>query len=204
VEAADDICYQVMDIEDAFKLRILAGDETTELLLGFFEGERLRRIKDVMVRVDDMNERVAYLRSSIIGCLVDECSRVFLEEEERILAGDFGGSLIKGIAEPYRGAYVNCSEVAYRKIYCAKEVLDIELAGYHIFSHLIDILTEAVMSPEHSYSRLLLQRIPEQYDTQAASAYGKIQCVLDYISGMTDIYALDLYRKITGMSLPAV
>ena len=94
--------------------------------------------------------------------------------------------------------------MACQKIYRAKEVLDIELAGYHIFSHLIDSFTEAVMNPNHAYSKLLLQRIPEQYDTAAPTTYGKIQCVLDYISGMTDVYALDLYRKITGMSLPAV
>jgi dGTPase len=204
VEAADDICYQIMDIEDAHKLRILTSEETKDLLLGFFEGERLKRILDVMKLVSDTNEQIAYLRSSIVGCLVDECSRVFLEHEADILAGRFKGSLIKGISEPVRKAYEACSAVAYQKIYCAREVLDIELAGYHIFSQLIDILTEAVVKPEHSYSRLVLQRIPEQYDTHAAGAYGKLQCVLDYISGMTDVYALDLYRKITGLSLPAV
>ena len=101
-------------------------------------------------------------------------------------------------------AYDNCTKVAVQKIYRAKEVLDIELAGYHIFSHLIDSFTEAVMTPSHAYSKLLLQRMPEQYNTNAPDTYGKIQCVLDYISGMTDVYALDLYRKITGMSLPAV
>ena len=69
---------------------------------------------------------------------------------------------------------------------------------------MIDTLTEAVMTQDHAYSKLLLQRIPEQYDTNASTVYGKVQCVLDYISGMTDVYALDLYRKITGMSLPAV
>ena len=83
-------------------------------------------------------------------------------------------------------------------------MLDVELAGYHIFSHLIATLTEAVMNQRHAYSKLLLQRIPEQYDIHAPTVYGKVQCVLDYISGMTDVYALDLYRKITGMSLPAV
>jgi dGTPase len=204
VEAADDICYQVMDIEDAHKLRILTSEETKDLFLGFFEGERLQHALSVTSRVNDTNEQIAYLRSSIIGRLVDECSRVFLEQEENILQGRFTSSLIKEVSEPVRKAYADCSSVAYRKIYCAREVLDVELAGYHIFSHLIDILTEAVMNPRHAYSRLLLQRIPEQYDTQAPGAYGKIQCVLDYISGMTDVYALDLYRKITGLSLPAV
>ncbi|GHU76387.1 dehydrogenase [Bacteroidia bacterium] len=204
VEAADDICYQVMDIEDAHKLRILTSEETIALLLGFFDGQRLHHIQDVMAMVKDINEQIAYLRSSIIGCLVDECSRVFLEQEEAILEGAFQDTLIKHINEPLKTSYENCSKVAYRKIYTAKEVVDIELAGYHIFSRLIDILTEAVIKPDNSYSRLLLQRIPEQYDTQASTTYGKLQCVLDYISGMTDVYALDLFRKITGMSLPAV
>ena len=204
VEAADDICYQIMDIEDACKLHILTTEEAIQLLLGFFEGDRLTHIQQVMRMVDDTNEKIAYLRSCIVGLLVDECSRVFLENEERILDGTYHTSLIQDISAHARQAYADCSATAYRKIYKAKEVLDIELAGYHIFSHLIDSLTEAVMNPKHAYSQLLLQRIPEQYDTNAATTYGKIQCVLDYISGMTDVYALDLYRKITGMSLPAV
>lgn len=204
VEAADDICYQIMDIEDAHKLRILTSEETIGLLLNFFEGKKLEHITKVMHMVDDTNEQIAYLRSSIIGHLVDECSRVFLENEEDLLNGTFEGSLIKRIADPAKKAYDTCTATAYKKIYKANEVVDIELAGYHIFSSLIDTLIEAVMKPDHAYSKLLLKRIPEQYDIQAPSTYGKIQCILDYISGMTDVYALDLYRKITGMSLPAV
>lgn len=204
VEAADDICYQIMDIEDAYKLHILTKEEAIQLLLGFFEEERLEHITRVMQMVDDTNEQIAYLRSCIIGLLVDECSRVFLENEEGLMNGTYNKPLIEQIDTNAKEAYVTCSATAYKKIYRAKEVLDIELAGYHIFSHLIDSLTEAVMKQEHAYSKLLLQRIPEQYDTNAPTSYGKIQCVLDYISGMTDVYALDLYRKITGMSLPAV
>lgn len=204
VEAADDICYQIMDIEDAHKLRILTSEETISLLLGYFEGDHLSHVKRVMNMVNDTNEQIAYLRSSIIGLLVEECSRVFIEKEEAMLRGESIPSLIKLINPFLQEAYQRCSEVAYAKIYKANEVLDIELAGYQIFSKLIDTLVEAVMKPEHAYSELLLKRIPEQYDTNAPTTYGKIQCVLDYISGMTDVYALDLYRKITGMSLPAV
>ena len=204
VEAADDICYQIMDIEDACKLHILTTDEALGLLLGYFEGKKLQHIKDVMNLVSDTNEQIAYLRSCIIGLLVDECSQVFLQNEEGLLEGTFSTPLIKGMGETVAKAYDNCTKVAVQKIYRAKEVLDIELAGYHIFSHLIDSFTEAVMTPSHAYSKLLLQRMPEQYNTNAPDTYGKIQCVLDYISGMTDVYALDLYRKITGMSLPAV
>ncbi len=204
VEAADDICYQIMDIEDACKLHILTPEEAKSLLMGFFEPKRLDHITQVMKMVDDTNEQLAYLRSCIIGLLVDECSRVFLENEQGLLDGSYNLPLIEQINDHAKEAYKACSATAYRKIYKAKEVLDIELAGYHIFGHLIDSLTEAVMNQNHAYSKLLLQRIPEQYDTQAPTTYGKIQCVLDYISGMTDVYALDLYRKITGMSLPAV
>ena len=145
-----------------------------------------------------------YLRSCIIGLLVDECTQAFINNEEAILAGEFSGALIEHVSEHVKSAYASCSKMAYKKIYCAKEVLDIELAGYRIFSHLIDSLTEAVMRPNHAYSKLLLKRVPEQYNVAAPTTYGKLQCVLDYVSGMTDVYALDLYQKITGMGLPAV
>jgi dGTPase len=204
VEAADDICYQIMDIEDAHKLRLLTSEETISLMMRYFDGKRLESIRRTMKMVDDKNEQIAYLRSCIIGLLVDECTRVFLENEEIILEGRYETPLIEGVGEGVRNAYRACSEVAREKIYVANVVVDIELAGYHIFSSLIDLLIGAVMNPDKSYSQLLLNRVPEQYDIHATTVYGKIQCVLDYISGMTDIYALDLYRKITGMSLPAV
>lgn len=204
VEAADDICYQIMDIEDACKLHILTKDEAIDYLLHFFEGEKLDHITRVMRMVDDTNEQIAYLRSSIIGLLVEECSRVFIENEEGLLNGTYCSPLIENIQNPAKKAYASCSAMAYKKIYQANEVVDVELAGYRIFSQLINLLTEAVMNRTSSYSKLLLHRIPDQYDTQVPTTYGKIQCVLDYISGMTDVYALDLYRKITGMSLPAV
>ena len=204
VEAADDICYQIMDIEDAHKLRLLTSEETIRLLLRFFEGKRLKSIRKTMKMVDDINEKIAYLRSCIIGLLVDECTQIFMDNEEAILNGTYDKPLIKGISDLAKNAYQTCSEVALQKIYIANEVLDIELAGYHIFSSLLDSFIEAVTNPSQAYSKLLLNRMPEQYDIHAPTTYGKIQCVLDYISGMTDVYALDLYRKITGMSLPDV
>ena len=204
VEAADDICYQIMDIEDAHKLRILTSEETIRLLLLFFEGKRLEGIMETMRIVSDINEQIAYLRSCIIGLLVDECTQIFMDHEEDILNGAFDRPLIEGISGLAKDAYRTCSEVARQKIYTSNEVLEIELAGYPIFSALLDSFIEAVTNPSQAYSKLLLNRIPEQYDVHATTTYGKIQCVLDYISGMTDVYALDLYRKITGMSLPAV
>ena len=112
--------------------------------------------------------------------------------------------LIKQLPESSVSAYRRCSEVAVRKIYCSPEVLDVELSGYKIILTLLDHLTTAVLSPQKSYSEQLLKRIPEQYETNSASTYGKIMSVLDYISVMTDVYALDLYRKITGISIPGI
>lgn len=204
VEAADDICYQMMDIEDAHKLKILTTEETKELFMQYFDEKRLDRIKSIMKLVDDTNEQIAYLRSSVIGVLIKECTRVFLENEEKILSGEFEGSLIKHISNIPRNAYRYCSEVSFQKIYRSGDVLDIELAGFKVISTLVDLMIEAVTSPEKAYSQLLINRVSGQYNVKAPTLYEKIQAVLDYISGMTDVYALDLYRKINGNSLPAV
>lgn len=204
VEAADDICYQVMDIEDAFKLKLITLIEAHSLLLGFFSGSRLESIQRTLTLVEDPNEQIAYLRSCVIGLLVDECSELFVEKEEEILSGSFKGSLIQNISLESRTAYENCSKLAFQRIYRAQDVLDIELAGYKIISTLMDKLIHATLNPDEAYSGFVLNRVPSQYDMQAPTLYGKIQAVLDYISGMTDVYALDLYRKINGMSLPMV
>ncbi len=204
VEAADDICYQVMDIEDAHKLKILTTRETKEVFLAFFEGKRLESIKETLRFVTDTNEQIAYLRSCVVGRLIDECSRLFYENEERLLKGTFQGSLIGSISETPRRAYAQCSQLAWEKIYTSSSVLEIELAGHRIINDLLDKLIEAVLNPEKAYSKLLINKIPQQYETGAENRYHRILAVLDYISGMTDVYALDLYRKINGMSLPAL
>ncbi|MCE5206668.1 MAG: dNTP triphosphohydrolase [Porphyromonadaceae bacterium] len=204
VEAADDICYQVMDIEDAHKLHLITTEKTMELLLGFFDPEPRQRREQTLAMVTDVNEQIAYLRSGVIGLLVDECSKVFLAHEEEILSGTFSGTLVDRISPMAANAYQACSRFAWQHIYRSRDVLDVELAGYRIIGFLLEVFTQAIQNPEHAYSRLLLNRIPEQYETDSSGMYGKIQSVIDYVSGMTDVYALDLYRKITGMGLPMV
>lgn len=204
VEAADDICYQMMDIEDAFKLKILTTEETKSLYMEFFKEERKQRILDICSKVEDVNEQIAYLRSSAIGVLIKACVQTFVDHEEEILSDTFNSTLIKQIDEPLQQAYKYCSKTAFAKIYCAKDVLDIELAGFQVITTLMDLLIDAVRMPEKAYSQLLIGRMPKQYDVNAPTLYGKVQAVLDYVSGMTDVYAIDLYRKINGNSLPAV
>lgn len=204
VEAADDICYQLMDIEDAYKLKLLTLDETMELLMSFVEDSRRGRVKETFSMVTDSNEQIAYLRSKVIGILIDECAEAFVAHEEQILAGVFEGSLIKHMGERCRSAYEYCTRVAVNKIYRSRDVLDVELAGFRIINTLIELMVDAVAHPDKAYSKLLIDRVSSQYEIQAPTLYGKLQAVLDYISGMTDVYALDLYRKINGNSLPAV
>lgn len=204
VEAADDICYQMMDIEDAFKLKLLTFEEAKELYQGFLNENRKKRTDEVCRLVTDRNEQIAYLRATVIGILIQECARIFIQNEEKILEGEFNEALIKQIDSPLKEAYQKCSQTALHKIYRSRDVLDIELAGFHVISTLLELMIEAVQSPQKAYSQLLINRVSSQYDINSPSLYGKIQAVLDYISGMTDVYALDLYRKIKGNSLPAV
>ncbi len=204
VEASDDICYQVMDIEDAHKLRVLSTSEVIETFKSFFPAERQEYMHGIMNHIEDPNEKIAYLRSCVIGSLVKECAATFVNNEEEILAGTFKGTLLDHISPLEKEGYQRCSALAWAKIYRASDVVDIELAGNRIISFLMEKLIHAARFPELNYSSLLLSKVPKQYDIGAPTLYGKVQAALDHISGMTDVYALDLYRKLCGMSLPAV
>lgn len=204
VEAADDICYEVMDIEDAHKLKIIPTAEVVDAFLGFFDDERRQHISRGMDHVSDPNEKIAYLRSCVVGTLVEQCAATFIEHEEDILAGRFEGSLLNHIRELERLGYARCNTLSWNKIYRSAEVVDIEIAGNRIITFLLEHLVDAVTNPQLNYSRLLLSKVPEQYDVDAPTLYGKLQAVVDHVSAMTDVYALDLYRKLNGTSLPAV
>lgn len=204
MEAADDICYQIMDIEDAHKLKILTTGEVKRLLTAYFPAREQEHLHDSMRRLDDPNEQVGYLRSKVIGVMVKDCARVFTEHEDAILRGEFCGSLLDHASPIVGAAYADCSRTAWNKIYCAPYVVDVEIAGNRIITYLLDALTEAVIHPERNFSRLMLAKVPRQYDVHAPDMYGKLQSVLDHISGMTDVYALDLFRRLNGDTLPAV
>lgn len=204
VEAADDICYQIMDLEDAYKLRILSKEETRDLMMNFIPQEKHARVQEIWNMVTDNNEQIAYLRSAVIGNLIDACVDAFITHENEILQGTLTTPLIKQMPPMLKEAYQTCVDVAVKKIYCSQEVLDVELAGYKIISTLLEAFIAAAFEPNQAYSKQLLNRVPVQYDVHSEDNYTRILSILDYVSGMTDIYALDLYRKITGMSLPSL
>jgi dGTPase len=101
-------------------------------------------------------------------------------------------------------AYKKCSKLAVSRIYKHRSVIEIELAGYKILGTLLEEFVSAVMDPDNYYSKNLLSLIPDQYDLDKESFYEKVMSVLDFVSGMTDVFALDLYRKIKGIELPGI
>lgn len=204
VEAADDICYEIMDIEDAYKLHLVTAEKTKELFLDFFDPQQRETIENSYPNVTDPNERIIYMRSCVINAIEQECVRVFIENEDAILRGEFQGSLISHIEPHMRAAFDRCADYAVKHVYRSREVLDVELAGYRIINTLLELLTDAILDPDKAYSKLIINRVPGQYQINAPTLHERLIGVLDYITGMTDVYALDLYRKINGMSLPNI
>ena len=206
VEAADDICYEIMDLEDAHKVKILSYDQVSKLFLDFFDEETQARIKQRIIdeQLTDENEMVVYLRACVIGKLENECVKTFVDHEEEILNGTFEGSLIDHISPQQCEAYKRCAKLSVQKIYKSRPVLDVELSGYQIMATLMDKMTEAVMNPERYYSQQLIGRVSSQYDINADDLETRLMAIIDYISGMTDVYALDVYQKINGISLPII
>jgi dGTPase len=209
VEAADDICYQIMDIEDSHKLRILSYEETLSILESFYDKqedrEQLKAINKTFKIVTDKNERIAFLRAGIINKLIQACSDVFCLNYEKIMSGEFNSTLIKQVTGAPKLAYDACTQLAYERIYHTNMVTQIQIAGFKILGTILKEYTDAVLKPETYYARNLLSVMPEQYQvSKEDTMYTKIQTVVDYVSSMTDSYALNLYRKIKGIDLPEI
>jgi dGTPase len=208
VEAADDICYQIMDLEDAYKLGILSYEKVKELFMAFYNPEtdkkQLVSIEKTMDRVTDSNEQIGYLRAGVIGKLIHSAIDIFMNHRPEIEAGIFAKSLMDRLPEKQASAMKTVKEISYKQVYAHRSVVEIEIAGYKIIGTLLGEFVHAVMDPSGKYNEKLLSLLPGQYKTEGDSVYAKIQSVVDFVSGMTDVFALDLYRKITGISLPGI
>ncbi len=208
VEAADDICYQIMDVEDAHKLKILTYSETETLFLNFFDPVNdqaiLDNIASNLALVSDSNERIAYFRAMVIGKLTRECAQQFISRINDFPVSDKIIPLFNHLPEPSKRAMDLVKSVSQEKIYNDRAVVEIEIAGYKILGTLLEVFISAVVEPDSFLSKKLLSLIPSQYENSDQTIYGKIQSVVDFVSGMTDLFALNLYRKITGMELPGI
>ena len=133
-----------------------------------------------------------------------ECVEALISHEDLILSGNFEGALIDHVSTDVANAYRNCTKVSRRKIYNSKPVIDVELSGYKIIETIMEQMTLAAIAPTRFYSQQLLRRVSSQYNIDSDDLETRIMAVIDYISGMTDVYALDIYQKINGISLPIV
>jgi dGTPase len=208
VEAADDICYQIMDIEDAHKLKILTYAETEVLFMKFFhpkdDAATLENIAKNLKLVSDANERIAYFRAMVIGKLTRECAILFREKLKDYNQAEKIVPLFDLLPEPSKSAMEKVRAISWAQIYNDKAVVEIEIAGYKILGTLLEAFITASIEQDSFLSKKLLSLIPSQYQNKDQSMYGKIQTVVDFVAGMTDLYALNLYRKITGMELPGI
>jgi len=202
VEAADDICYNIIDLEDAHHLKILSYEEIEQLLLPLCGAEDLKkRLADL----DDRASRVSLLRAKAINTLINGCVEVFVREQERFLNGTFDKALLDALAPDIVKQLKVISDISVRKIYNAPAVVQIEIAGFKVMNALLEEFIPAYTKTRKTmFDKKVVAMIPQQFHTDQDDTYAKIRAVLDFVSGMTDIYAMDLYRKIQGISIASL
>ncbi len=206
MEAADDICYLILDMEDAHKRGIVTTTDIEHCFTSFFDKNNpeeawfFERKDSVFAQVTDNNERMAFLRALVINKLVDKAAGVFINNYDAIMAGTFNETLIAKLPPLENDAMDKCRQFSIKHIYLNPVVVKIEVTGYNIIGTLLSDFVEATLEPNKTYSRRLLSLIPEQFKTDKTDLYSRLQVVLDYISNMTDLYALDLFQTIKSQA----
>lgn len=210
VEAADDICYSIIDVEDAHRLGIFSTEEVIVLfkkIIFLNPSEKEERVNQLLALVEDVNEKIAYLRAKAINALTLICSEVFMQNREQILSGDFDSDLI-GFKPHVKAVMKEVSKESVARIYNYKSVVKIELAGYRIMAGVLEDFIEAALTPKdkrNTRHKNLLSLLPSQYHfDEEISPYNKVMSIIDFTSGMTDLYALNLYRNLRGIEMPKI
>lgn len=208
VEAADDICYRVIDFEDAHRLNIISIEKIKELFLAFFdEGIAYHSrsyVENKLDQIVDANQQVQYLRAVVINFLINRVREVFMREEEHLLNGTLQKPLIDLIPEREKQIIKQIDEFSYKYIYNHRSVVEIEIAGYNVIGSLLKAFVDAVLDKKSKRSEKVLQLISSQFviSGKPEHFYQDLQSVVDFVAGMTDLYAVELYRKLTGIEIP--
>lgn len=210
LEAADDITYTIIDFEDAHRLGILDFEEISGKFYNLIEcvdrkEDDLVEIKKKLDSLTNRNEKIAYLRSRAINSLILEANDIFQNNVGEILKGKFNDSLI-GVVEKGCSAFVEIQKVSYEKIYNHHTVVELELAGYNVMYELLHLLIPSVLELKKDRSKIhkkAIMLIPEQFGpfSDEKSAYEKCIGIVDFVSGMTDVYETEFYRKIKGIEI---
>ena len=208
VEAADDICYRIIDFEDGLKLGLIDHERGLALLRELRAAAPHARPPSSGSggpRWRDWQEELGYLRAVLIGQLVDETASRFARHAPAILAGTYDAALVKELS-----GYPFLEEIqrlSVAKLYRSRPVLEIEAAGFEVLGGLLDAFLRAIFDEQHNHrSRKLLDLLPPQFRAigpqAGASAYEQMLLLTDYVAGMTDQHALSLYKIIKGIELP--
>jgi dGTPase len=208
VEVADDTCYLIVDLEDAARLGFVPYKDA-ECLLGDLAGNTVSGGR--LDRLHDPKERLEYLRAKAIGRLLESAAAVFLANEDAILSGEFDDELLENspIAHPLQAIL----KLAKDTIYTARPALEIETAGFEVLGALLGLFTHAVEARAGvdgvrftTRERMLLKLLPAQFlghgGEPDTDPYVRLLQVADFVAGMTDSYAVDMYRKLKGFDLP--
>lgn len=204
VEAADDICYSIIDLEDGCRLGLISFQDTVELLSGILR-DKLDRNK--LSGNSDLNQKLGILRAMAIGELIEATTEIFLAHENKILDGSFDHALTELC--DFQDSLRKISDASIEKIYHAKHVVEIEASGHQVLPGLLEEFTQTgvhLISRKISrkYGNLLLLLPPEMISliqVKPDDTYHMLRCIIDFVSGLTDRHALSLYRKIKGISL---
>jgi len=202
VEAADDICYRIMDLEDGSHLGLVSFDETEALLLPLIKKSKLR-----LYNTRDEKEKIGYLRAKAIALLIEQLAEAFLAHENEILNGTFEQELIGSI--PTQKTLKQIEKISVEKIYSFRTVVEREAVGYEVLGGLLDIFVSALLdapSTQRSHrTKTIVKLFPQQFELPPSGEnnfYERLLQITDFISGMTDSFAVSLYRKLKGISLP--
>ena len=195
VEAADDICYHIVDLEDGFRMGCITYDEARDLLYDVLRGEQLDNLEY------DKKENIKYLRAKAIHKLIIEVKQVFLDSENEILSGRFDFPLTAKIESSNKLKEI--IEITRKNVYESCEVVEVKVAGYEVIGGLLEEFITAITNSSLSKSYLVKKLLPNfKEDDENEDIYRKVLKVTDYISGMTDSYAVSVFKKIKGISLP--
>ena len=207
VEAADDICYSIVDMEDAHRLGILRRDEVEKAFMHVIEKLDPAGVDKLYIRysdIKDTSEAIAFLRAIIINVLVNKATEVFLDNRQSILDGNFNDTLVDALDRAH-GALSPIQAISVDRIYGHDTVIQIEIAGYNVMSELLALFVPALLKdkPAHKEEKVL-KLFPYQFTEylDKTSKYEKVMSALDYLSGMTDEYATEMYRRLKGIVIP--
>ncbi|WP_452223984.1 deoxyguanosinetriphosphate triphosphohydrolase [Lacinutrix chionoecetis] len=199
VEAADDICYTIIDFEDGINLGLIPEAFALEYLINLVR-DKIKTEK--YHALSNKEDRVSYLRALAIGALIEEAIEMFMKNEDAILAGTFNTALLE--KSKYEAQINDIIKLSVEKIYQSTEVVDKEIAGYGVLSTLLDTYTNAVNNcfdnTASNYDKLILKGWPKTIKIDQESLYDRLLSVCHYISLLSDSQAIIQYKKIKGFS----